>query len=141
MKKNSRFVEIYKKHQRSKWEDKAEDYYENPKKAQGLIKAAERKSNKKDRGALSDIWDKLQLLFSLSRDWSKGNYRDISKSAIVFVLAGLIYFVSPIDIVPDFLAGFGILDDAAILGFIIKQINHELYKYKNWKETFKRSSV
>lgn len=57
-----------------------------------------------------------------------------NKFIIIVVLAGIIYFVSPIDIVPDFLVGLGFLDDAAILSFVIKQISDELYKYKGWKD-------
>jgi len=45
----------------------------------------------------------------------------------------LLYFVSPIDFVPDFLPG-GLIDDAFVLSLIIRQIKTDLYKYKEWKE-------
>jgi len=48
----------------------------------------------------------------------------------------LIYFVSPIDIIPDFLLG-GLVDDALVLGLIIKQVTSDLDKYREWEEEYK----
>jgi uncharacterized membrane protein YkvA (DUF1232 family) len=52
---------------------------------------------------------------------------------MIAIIMGLLYFVSPIDFVPDFLPG-GLIDDAFVLGLIIRQIKTDLYKYKEWKE-------
>ncbi|MGI6451066.1 MAG: YkvA family protein [Desulfitobacteriia bacterium] len=117
-----------------KWKEKAAKYIDNPKKTENLLGLAWQKAESaKNNQALSNIWDKIQLLFSLVRDWANGNYRGISKSALLAVIAGLIYFVSPLDIIPDFLVGLGLVDDAAVLGLIIKQIDQEIIKYKQWK--------
>lgn len=88
-----------------------------------------------NKGALSDVWNQLHLLFSLTKDYVKGNYVDIPKSSIISVLAALLYFISPVDLVPDFIVGMGFLDDAFILGFIYKRISKELEKYESWKKT------
>jgi uncharacterized membrane protein YkvA (DUF1232 family) len=58
----------------------------------------------------------------LVRDWSSGGYRQISKSALLAITVVLIYFVSPIDVVPDWIIGLGLIDDAAVLGLIIKPV-------------------
>ncbi|MDP4163640.1 MAG: DUF1232 domain-containing protein, partial [Bacillota bacterium] len=50
------------------------------------------------------------------------------------VIGSVIYFVSPIDLVPDFIAGLGFLDDAAVIGFTLKKISGDLERYKEWKE-------
>ncbi|MFE4525456.1 YkvA family protein [Cytobacillus firmus] len=54
---------------------------------------------------------------------------------MIFIIASILYFVSPIDLVPDFLIGMGILDDAAVLGFAVSQISGELEKFKDWKDS------
>lgn len=87
-----------------------------------------------NKGALTNVWNQLLLLLSLAKDYAKGNYVDIPKSSIISVLAALLYFISPIDLVPDFIVGMGFLDDAFILGFIYKRILKELDKYKTWKK-------
>ncbi|MGV3545620.1 MAG: YkvA family protein [Pedobacter sp.] len=86
-----------------------------------------------NKGALSDVWSQLLLLFSLTKDYAKGSYVDIPKTTIVSVLAALLYFISPIDLVPDFIVGMGFLDDAFVLGFVYKRVSKELLKYQVWK--------
>jgi len=98
---------------------------------EGLKKAAANK------GALSNIWDQLQLLFDLAKDYAKGNYTAISKGSIVAVIAGLLYFISPLDLIPDFIIGLGFVDDAFILSLVYKQLAKDLEKYQKWKDSQK----
>lgn len=53
------------------------------------------------------------------------------------IIIGLLYFVMPVDIVPDWIISLGFLDDAAVLGFIINQVNQNLEEYKGWKNSRK----
>jgi uncharacterized membrane protein YkvA (DUF1232 family) len=118
------------------WKNRAKEYVGNPVKTEGLITKAIRKAeNNKQEQVINNIWDKIHLLFALVRDWTSGDYRRIAKSSIIAIVAGLIYFVSPLDIVPDWIVGFGFVDDAAVLGLIINQLDKELVKYKEWKGT------
>jgi uncharacterized membrane protein YkvA (DUF1232 family) len=63
-----------------------------------------------------------------------GQYREIPTKSILSVIAALLYFVSPIDAIPDFLLGFGFIDDAAIIAFTVRQISKDLDSFKQWKE-------
>ena len=86
----------------------------------------------------ANIWDQLQLLFSLAKDYASGNYTEIPKSSIVAIVAALLYFISPLDLIPDFLVGLGFVDDAFILGLVYKQVLKELHKYQAWKDSQKK---
>ncbi|WP_228460308.1 YkvA family protein [Cytobacillus dafuensis] len=112
----------------------AKDYANHPEKTASLIKKTIRKANK-NKTSLKNIWGNFHLLIDLIKAWSNGDYKNISKKSIVFIIASILYFVSPIDIVPDFIVGFGILDDAAVLSFAIKQLSSELEKFKEWKKS------
>jgi len=91
-----------------------------------------------NQGALSNVWDQLQLLFSLVKDYANGNYKSIPKSSIIAVVAALLYFISPLDVIPDFIVGLGFVDDAFILSLVYKQVIKELDKYQLWKDGQKR---
>ncbi|WP_423409814.1 YkvA family protein [Heyndrickxia sp. MSNUG] len=123
-----------------KFEKKAKEYVKRPEKTDVLIKDATKKADDK-KGSLTEIWDNLQLLFELVSAWRKGEYRKIPTASIVTIIASIIYFVSPIDLMPDFLVGLGIVDDAAVIGFVLKQITADLEKFKIWKETNKGENV
>jgi uncharacterized membrane protein YkvA (DUF1232 family) len=114
---------------------KAQEYIGNSVKTRDLLSKAIRKAeNNKQSEALRTIWNQIHLLFSLVRDWTNGAYRNISKSSIAAVVAGLLYFVSPVDFVPDWVIGLGLIDDATVLGLIINQLNKEIKRYKEWKQ-------
>ena len=56
----------------------------------------------------------------------------LPQSIVIFVGA-LIYIISPIDLIPDYLIGLGQIDDAAILGLSLFFLEKELRKYEEWK--------
>jgi uncharacterized membrane protein YkvA (DUF1232 family) len=114
------------------YEGKARKYLD-PEKAEALLQKAIRKANDK-KGSLGEVWEKLQLFFELIKAYFKGEYRNVSKGTILTILGAIIYFVSPIDMVPDFIVGLGILDDAAVIGFAIKKISVELEDFQRWKQ-------
>ena len=116
-----------------KFESKAKEYINKPEKTDVLLKDAGKKADQ-NKGALAEIWDNLQLLFDLLGAWRRGEYRKIPTRSIVTIIASIIYFVSPIDLVPDFLIGLGIVDDAAVIGFVLKQISVDLDSFRIWKE-------
>lgn len=117
-----------------KYRNEARGFVDNQKKTEGLLKKAIKKANKK-KGNLGEAWDKLQLFIELVKSYSKGDYRNVSTSTIVTVIGALLYFVSPLDLVPDFIVGLGILDDAAVIAYTIKKVSVELEEYNKWKMT------
>lgn len=87
----------------------------------------------RDNEQLSDLIDDIGKLISLVRDYGKKEYTMVSKGTIITVIAGLIYLVNPVDIVPDFLLG-GFLDDAAVIGYIVSKLKGEIQRYNEWKK-------
>lgn len=79
------------------------------------------------------VWKNLQLLLQLFNDWRTGNYREIPKSTLIAVVAGLLYFVSPVDIIIDIIPFGGFIDDAAIIAFVLKQSEKDIKKYLSWR--------
>lgn len=123
-----------------KFEKKAKEYVKRPEKTDVLLKDATKKADDK-KGSLTEIWDNFQLLLELVSAWRNGEYRKIPTGSIVTIIASIIYFVSPIDLMPDFLIGLGIVDDAAVIGFVLKQITTDLENFKIWKENNKVENV
>jgi len=126
-------INTFKNKEFLKWKTKAEGYVDNKEKTKELLEVAIEKAESKKLGPIGEIWDKLQLVFSLVKDWINGSYREIPKGTIITIIIGIVYFVSPLDIIPDVILPLGFVDDAAVLGFIIKQVSSDLERYRVWK--------
>ena len=85
-------------------------------------------------GFLIRLFQDLKLLIPLIGDYWKGRYRDISSKSIIIFVVALAYIISPIDLIPDYIVGFGQIDDAVILGFALYFLKKDLIKYKEWKD-------
>ncbi|WP_421941133.1 YkvA family protein [Pedobacter sp.] len=88
-----------------------------------------------NRGDLEGVWEKLVLLYAVAKDYVNGDYREIPKRSIVAIVGGLIYFLSPVDVVPDFVPVLGFIDDIFVLNLVYKQVIKDLEKYKSWKDS------
>lgn len=120
-----------------KTKSKAEVYTRDAMKAKKLLEDAVKKANgfEENQGHLGEVWSYLTALFRLLKAYVRGNYRDIPWSSIVLVTGGIIYFVSPFDIIPDPLPGIGYIDDAAIIAFVVAQIKADLDNFLTWEIT------
>ena len=89
-------------------------------------------------GESSELFYKVQdSVIALARmlsAWVKGDYRNISTKSIIAVVAALIYFVNPLDLIPDFIPVIGQIDDIFVLGYLIKMLNKEIERFMAWEK-------
>jgi uncharacterized membrane protein YkvA (DUF1232 family) len=76
----------------------------------------------------------LKLLQGLCAAWWRGEYRAIGSQALVAVVAALVYFLMPLDMGPDWLLGVGLLDDLAVLAWVLRTWETELQAYRVWRD-------
>ena len=98
-----------------------------------LLFAVARKGSS-EGSRLGRIKDDLRLLQSLCLAYWRGEYRSISPKSILFIVAGLMYFLSPLDALPDFIPGLGMFDAIAVLAWVMKQVTDELDAFRTWRE-------
>lgn len=113
---------------------KAEEYARDPNKAKKLLADAVKKtkSYESNRGPLADVWGYLTALFRLLKAYIRGDYRNIPWGPVVLVIVAVLYFVSAIDLIPDILPG-GLIDDAAVIAFVIAQVKVDLDNFLAWE--------
>ena len=80
------------------------------------------------------IQDTVLAMARMLRSWFNGDYKNISAKSIIAVVAALIYFVNPFDLIPDFIPVIGQIDDILILGYLIKIVNKEIERFMTWEE-------
>lgn len=94
------------------------------------------------RHKLKKMLKEIELLILMIRSYTAGNYRQMPWKTILMALAAIVYFVNPLDIIPDFIAMFGFVDDAAVIGFVINAIREDISQFENYLDsTDKTGSV
>lgn len=129
----SKIENKYNNKEKEKWEVKAEEYLNDEEKLRQLIKQAGLKAEANKKGPIGKFFDNISLFISLLKDYIKGEYRNIPYGSIILLIVGILYFVVPTDIIPDFIVSLGFFDDAVIIGIVLKQIDADLEKYIQWK--------
>lgn len=82
----------------------------------------------------ADIASRLNVLTRLTKAWRNKEYTEVSYVTVFLSVAILLYFVSPIDLMPDFIPIVGGLDDVLLLGFLLKMIDKEIERFLTWEK-------
>lgn len=112
---------------------KAKDYLNSPDKIHRLIDKAKKKANRRN-SPLKEFWESLMTCFRLLKAYAKGTYREIPWESLVLILASVIYFVMPIDLIPDFIVGIGLLDDASLLAWAMASFAGDIERFVQWEK-------
>jgi curved DNA-binding protein CbpA len=83
--------------------------------------------------ALKKIMENVRDLYALFRDGIRSQY-PVHPATLSIIAGGLIYFIIPLDVIPDYLPLVGYLDDAAVLTAIVNSLQGEILKYRRWRE-------
>lgn len=81
---------------------------------------------------LAPYLDQARTLVSLLSDYRAGRYTRIPFKAVAALAFAGLYVLNPMDLIPDFLAGVGFLDDAAVMGLVMRSVSDELDRYRQW---------
>ena len=112
----------------------AERLVHNPRELLTLLTRAERRLDRVNVGRLTPIKKDVQTLLRLMRAYGEGRYREVSGKNLALAGLAIMYLVSPLDVLPDFLPG-GFFDDAAVIGFVVKKIRNELVAFEIWEQS------
>ena len=82
----------------------------------------------------SEIAEPVKAAFRLLKRYANGDYRDISKESLILLATSIIYFVMPIDLIPDFLFGLGFLDDISLLAWTVNALAQDLARFTEWEK-------
>ena len=123
-------------------EDKAKQQYEENQKKftekdinKVLDKAEELKSKFQEENRLAQYWEDFKPLLSMIKDYYNKKYTNVPWYVISAIGGTLLYVLSPVDLITDFIPVIGYIDDAAVFAFCLNQVSSEVAKYREWKNS------
>lgn len=82
----------------------------------------------------------MPAVYRMFKSWRAGEYK-MKFTDIILPALALIYVISPIDLIPDFVLGIGALDDLAILALAIPMLMKEVDKFLLWEMQIKSKGM
>lgn len=113
-------------------EDEAAEAAANPSRLRSIIRRAQAQL-RQDHSRLGSLRSDVPRLLRFARAFASGEYRRIPYKSLLLVVGGLLYFVMPVDLIPDFILGTGFLDDAVVVAYAMKAVRDDLARFEDWE--------
>jgi uncharacterized membrane protein YkvA (DUF1232 family) len=108
-------------------------YVEEPQRLRALFQEAAKQAASLPRDPFKETWPYFQTMLRLIRAYYRGEYRDVTESALVVIIAAIIYVVNPLDLIPDAIPALGFLDDATVLALAVRRTRQTLDDFMTWE--------
>lgn len=120
--------------------EKVQSLIESNKVLQRLSKRAYKKIDDSVQ-KYADIGERIRVIIRMIEAWRNETYRETSYATIFLSAAILLYFINPIDLIPDFIPFIGGLDDAILLVYLLKIIDKEIDRFVEWERAHEAQQV
>ena len=77
----------------------------------------------------------IPIMISLIKHYVEGKYTTVPYGTILAIMSALIYVLSPVDIIPDFIPFVGHLDDVAVIGLCLSMVKTDIEAYDEWRRS------
>ncbi|WP_143960124.1 YkvA family protein [Litoribacter populi] len=118
--------------------DQAQKISKNDVKLKKLMDSASVKLQKFSKNPqVVEMIGHVDVLFRMIRAHVNGSYKGFSTKSLGMIALGLVYFVTPIDLIPDFIPVIGYVDDLTVLLAVIKTLQSDIQKFVLWEQSYK----
>ncbi len=121
--------DLFHQFEQGRWFREAKDYLCDKNKVHNLLGLVAHMFRNR---TLAPVLKDLILLYFYVSDIVGGRYVKYNGYKLTLIVAVLIYVVTPLDLIPDWIPGAGFFDDAALIGYIVKMTDKELNRYYKW---------
>lgn len=88
-----------------------------------------------NESGVNQIKDLMFRLIRLVKAYYSGAYRQVETKSLLLGVAVLLYLVTPLDLIPDFIPIIGFADDLSLMAWFITAFQDELQKFQLWEES------
>jgi len=111
----------------------AKQYASDRHRTRHLVEQADAKA-RHTHGPLHKLRGDFFELLHLLRAWASGKYSVVPWKSLLMAIAAVLYFVNPFDLVPDFLPLTGLVDDVAVLAYVLRSLQKDLTRFRDWQQ-------
>ena len=114
---------------------KAASYLNDPTKLNELVTIAMSKvsSFEKPEKEVKNLVSRIRIFLRMVKSYISKEYTQTPWKTMLAIIAGLIYFITPTDLIPDFIPVSGMVDDFAVLLWIFNNFQKDIDEYIAWE--------
>lgn len=115
---------------------KARTTLTDPDKVEALINTSKEKIKqlRSESKELDALIIKLGTSLRMIKAFKAKQYTQIPWKSILMITGGVIYFVMPIDLIPDFIPVLGLVDDATVMVWIFNSLRKDIEAFEQWEQ-------
>lgn len=80
------------------------------------------------------LGERIKVIVRMVRAYVGGTYKEMPWKTLLMLVAGLIYFLMPIDLIPDFIPVTGFIDDFTVVMLISGAFQQDIQEFLDWEE-------
>jgi uncharacterized membrane protein YkvA (DUF1232 family) len=81
------------------------------------------------------LWERITSVPRMLKAVKRGHYKGLSAGKVGLLVFGMIYIVSPIDAVPDFIPFIGVADDLGVAMWLLATLVGASGEFLRWERT------
>ena len=86
---------------------------------------------------ISRLGVNLRIIIRLIKAYANGSYRELPWKSLVALVSGVVYFLMPVDLLPDFIPFTGFLDDFTVIMLLSGVFQQDIEDFLIWEENKK----
>ena len=116
--------------------EKASDIIGDREKMNDLISSSKEKLHNInfEDSKISRMAVSLRVMARMIKAFANGQYSDLPWKSLLSIVGGLVYFLMPIDLIPDFIPLTGFLDDFTVIMLISGAFKQDIEEFLLWEE-------
>ena len=116
--------------------ERSKDFINNNEKIKVLLSKAKDKLQilQEDTEERNSFVSNIKLVMRMIQSHLNGTYASFSTKSILMLIFSLVYFITPIDLIPDFIPALGFTDDISVLYFVLQSLASDIENYKQWEK-------
>lgn len=118
------------------FEDRAQTIAQSKTKLNNLLHSVSEKLQKfAENPQVRELTEHVEVLYRMVKAHINGTYIGLSSRSVGMIALGLIYFITPVDLIPDFIPFIGYVDDMSVLLAVGKSLQTDIVKFRVWENT------
>jgi len=126
----------------SKAKREAKEILGNKEKLKGLVTQAREKLESMQ--GTDKVWKNMinviNTFIRMIKAYINGQYKEIPWKSMLMLVAGIVYFIMPLDLIPDFIPITGFMDDLTIIIWIYRTLKIDIEAFEIWEQGLQKES-